>query len=202
MKVKDPTGRLARWALQLQQYDFEIIHCPGTQNGAADALSRRSYPPSIEHSPISLPVAAVWAPLSTSCQFAHSSTRRFRSFRHHYVPRKRQLCQTMTQKLDHCCSPLISYYLDEKRYFYVISGVRENVNNSRYVLKLSFLPLCATMFLSFMPRRPKQLDILVTLKTYEKVRQRYYWHGMFKDIEHWCRTCIDCAMRKAPSPPP
>ena len=36
------------------------------------------------------------------------------------------------------------------------------------------------------------------IKTYEKVRQRYYWHGMFKDIEHWCRTCIDCAMRKRP----
>ena len=40
MKVKDPTGRLARWALQLQQYEFEIIHRPGIQNGAADALSR------------------------------------------------------------------------------------------------------------------------------------------------------------------
>ena len=43
MKVKDPTGRLARWALQVQQYDFEIIHRPGRQNGAADALSRRDY---------------------------------------------------------------------------------------------------------------------------------------------------------------
>ena len=36
------------------------------------------------------------------------------------------------------------------------------------------------------------------IKTYEKVRQRYYWDGMCKDIEHWCRTCIDCAMRKHP----
>ena len=44
MYVKDATGRLARWALLLQQYDFEIIHRPGCQNGNADALSRRPYP--------------------------------------------------------------------------------------------------------------------------------------------------------------
>ena len=40
----DATGRLARWALLLQQYNFEIIHRPGCQNGNADALSRRPYP--------------------------------------------------------------------------------------------------------------------------------------------------------------
>ena len=44
MNVKDATGRLASWALLLQQYNFEIIHRPGCQNGNADALSRRSYP--------------------------------------------------------------------------------------------------------------------------------------------------------------
>ena len=44
MNVKDATGRLARWALFLQQYNFEISHRPGCQNGNADALSRRPYP--------------------------------------------------------------------------------------------------------------------------------------------------------------
>ena len=46
MNVKDATSRLARWALLLlnQQYNFDIIHRPGCQNGNADALSRRPYP--------------------------------------------------------------------------------------------------------------------------------------------------------------
>ena len=39
---------------------------------------------------------------------------------------------------------------------------------------------------------------LSTLKTYEKVRMRYFWNGMFKDIEHWCYSCIDYAMTKVP----
>jgi transposase InsO family protein len=33
-------GRLCRWALQLQSYDFEIIHRKGTSNLVPDALSR------------------------------------------------------------------------------------------------------------------------------------------------------------------
>lgn len=38
--IKDPIGRIARWAVRLQQYDFEVIHRPGKENVVADALSR------------------------------------------------------------------------------------------------------------------------------------------------------------------
>ena len=27
---------------------------------------------------------------------------------------------------------------------------------------------------------------------------RYYWYGMYKDVEHWVRSCVDCATRKTP----
>ena len=43
MNIKDATGRLARWSLLLQQYDFEIVYRPGKEHGNADSLSRRPY---------------------------------------------------------------------------------------------------------------------------------------------------------------
>ena len=62
MLVKDHTGRLARWALRLQQYDFEIIHRSCVANGNADALSRHVYsasPSAHEVSSLDLSVAVV-----------------------------------------------------------------------------------------------------------------------------------------------
>ena len=49
MNIREPTGRLARWALLLQQYDFEIVHRSGKSNGNADALSRREYDSLVLH---------------------------------------------------------------------------------------------------------------------------------------------------------
>ena len=43
MSIQDPTGNVARWALLIQQFDFNIVHRPCVTNGNAHALSRRSY---------------------------------------------------------------------------------------------------------------------------------------------------------------
>ena len=43
--TKDPSGKLGRWSIFLQEYDFQIKYKPGRAHGNADALSRREYPP-------------------------------------------------------------------------------------------------------------------------------------------------------------
>ena len=39
-KLKDPTGRLARWAVRLQPFDFDIVHRKGREMVVPDCLSR------------------------------------------------------------------------------------------------------------------------------------------------------------------
>ncbi|XP_038047480.1 uncharacterized protein K02A2.6-like [Patiria miniata] len=33
-------------------------------------------------------------------------------------------------------------------------------------------------------------------KTYHKVRQRYFWKSMYRDIDNWVRSCRSCSQRK------
>lgn len=38
--LKNPKGRLARWALELLEFDFKMLHRKGVQHHVPDALSR------------------------------------------------------------------------------------------------------------------------------------------------------------------
>ena len=195
MKVKDPTGRLARWALQLQQYDFDVLHRPGSSNGNADALSRRPYTSS--KSPVSTsPSVVVIDNVISSVQRLHTLQRQdadlsviIQYLEESQLPLDNSQARSLLLSID-------SYYLDENGIlFHLWSPGKRRVTSIR-----SQVVIPASL----------RYDVLVSchddptaghfgvLKTYEKIRARYYWHGMFKDIEHWCNTCVDCAMKKMP----
>lgn len=192
MNTKHETGRLARWALTLQEYDFEIVHRSGASNGNADALSRRSYH---EH------IAGIVSQEST-------------------LPLTRTLEQVkQLQKRDPDLGDLITYLETDK--------LPAQNNRARPLMLIQdqfYLDDNGLLFHIWMPSQPVRHAICYQLvipqalrfevllwghddvtaghlgvnKTYAKLRQRYYWRGMFRDIEHWCRSCTDCAMRKQP----
>ena len=47
--IHNATGRLGRWSILLQGYDFEIVHKSGSSHGNAVALSRRQYDSKVFH---------------------------------------------------------------------------------------------------------------------------------------------------------
>ena len=198
MRIKDPTGRLARWALQLQQYDFEIIHRAGTANGNADALSRRSYvaPLSVsQETPVKLPLGVIEPPCPPAATL-YTLQRQDPDL----VPIIQYL-ETAELPLDDSEARFLllqidSYYLDD-------NGILCHLwtPGKRHVQ-----PLCSQVVIPASLRHEvlsachdaPTASHFSTHKTYEKIRRRYFWHGMFKDVEHWCKTCVDCAMKKVP----
>ena len=49
MTIRDPAGKLARWSICMQAYDFEIIHRKGSNHANVDALSRPPLPVEINY---------------------------------------------------------------------------------------------------------------------------------------------------------
>jgi len=40
-RTAEPMPQLARWLTFIEQFDYEVVHRPGTKHGNADSLSRR-----------------------------------------------------------------------------------------------------------------------------------------------------------------
>ncbi len=49
--IQNEHGRLGRWSILFQSYDFDVQHLSGKSNVVADALSRRQYPDHDEATP-------------------------------------------------------------------------------------------------------------------------------------------------------
>ena len=186
MNVKDATGRLARWALLLQQYNFDIIHRPGCQNGNADALSRRPYP-------------------TTNLNALQQSDPDIDKIRE-----KQRKDPELSERMDYIQNDVLPsndakarrILLRSDSFYISQDGLLCHLDRSQKRARDSFSQLVVPQSMKY--------EILSNVhnhvagahfgvhKTFQKLKQRYWWSGMFKDVEHWCKSCVDCAMKKSP----
>ena len=173
MNVKDATGHLARWALLLQQYDFDDIHCPGCQNGNTDALLRCTDPN---------------ANLST-LQESDPNIDEIRE----------------KQQRDPDLSELIDYIQDEilprndaraRRILLRGDSFYIGQDDLSYHLDRNQTRSTRDMFSQLVVPQLMKYEILSSVhnyvtgahfgvhKTFQKLKQRYWWPSMFKDVEH------------------
>ena len=191
-----PTGKLARWALTIQELDLEIKHRSGKSNSNADALSRN-------------PVA----------QVNSVETLTFVDGEEEAIPRPEveqmaqvQAAQREDPELRVLCQYLESDVLptDEKE------ARRTVIESDRYELihgVLHYEPPAFIGRLCVVVPKSRRADLLheahancfaghfSAKKVYDRLRRHYWWKGMRADVYHFCRKCLVCASRKGPGRP-
>lgn len=182
--LKDPSGKLGRWALKLQEYDISIFYKSGKKHQAPDCLSRNpvSSDPSLSFPPLNV------IALTSSLDFA-SEQQRDKSLRQVFQCLKK--CpQTRNEKR------LTNIYKMECGILY-----RRNYDPQGAAL------------LYVVPKHLRG-DILRSLhddptaghmgffKTYMRVRHTFYWQGMYRDIFKYVASCLQCQRRKRPTTAP
>ncbi|UYV72148.1 K02A2.6-like, partial [Cordylochernes scorpioides] len=141
--LKDPSGRLPRWALRLQEYDITVIYKSGHKHKDADSLSRN-------------PLEG-YAPLQEVDMGAITR---------------------LDLPSEQLCDPDLARIMTSQR------------NSTEEVLEHLHDAPTAGGHLGF-------------LRTYDRIRRRFYWPGLYRSVKRYVGHCRECQRRKSiPQQPP
>lgn len=180
LTTSELSPRLARWALQLSDYDFTVEHTPGKHNLVADALSRAEQ------------VAAVET----------KDTKIENDMKH-------------AQSRDYYLGPIL-LYLEKNKFpvdisksnarmvkkdsenFQIVNGVLYRKNGAKLLLAIPSSQRKALLFAnheSLMSLHPG------VTKTMLKMKDKYWFPHMQKEVEKHVAECGSCQRRKSPKIP-
>lgn len=203
---KQPEGQIARWLQKLQEYNFSIIHRPGKQHSNADALSRipcrqcGQLPSEINQqiiqavqtsdlsfsicSSMELQVSQLEDPIiGPILKAKQADTRPDTS------PADNLLYRRLAQLWDQLC-------VRDGLLYRVFVGQDDQLDHFQLVV----------------PAKLRE-DVLDSLhggvagghlgheKTFNRVKERFYWPGYWNDTRDWCLACHQCSTRKSPTHP-
>ena len=166
-RLKDPQGRLGRWQLRLQQFDYKLIHRKGKDHIVPDFLSR-SVPVSVD----SIQSDAQNPPMTTDKWYLAMVKR----IEEH--PEKYPLWRVennILYKFIKPCFPALSSPSDEWK------PVVPKDQRSAVLQRCHDIPAAGHVGV---------------YKTYGKIRQDYYWPKMKADVVRYIKSCRGCAQNK------
>lgn len=227
----DAHPSLARWLIEWQNYDLEVVHIEGGKNKVADALSRagedtpldelKNVPElnDIAEFPVCLACTPA-KPIIVASDISSHVLLRISDDQNYLVD------IVAEQRKDRFLGAIISYLekgeipceVPEREHPEIILEAEQCVIGSDRTLR------CKVNSLTKLKRQyatqpiviPDSLKPLVFdyfhlsplcgghlnwRKTYQKCT-KYYWRHMFRDVYSWCRACSSCLMRNNPSPLP
>ncbi|KYB24698.1 hypothetical protein TcasGA2_TC031841 [Tribolium castaneum] len=181
--IKDPTGKLARWAIKLSEFRYTVVHRSGSKHKDADCLSRN-------------PVAEGNEADEVDCEEIPT-----------YLVEPDELRQLQLE--DDELMELITAVENDNdtnipigtrrraKNFSLIDGVLYK-KNTREVGRDHLLAIPKSLIgeILYNHHSDPLSGHLGTTKTLEKIRERYFWTGQQKDVEKFVRGCPDCQSRK------
>ena len=180
--LKEPRGRLARWMLFLNSYEFDIQYKPGVDIPHADALSRGR-----AERVMTTVLEPRWPPeVLREAQEKDPVIGRVL-----YLVRMGRECQGGQE------SKKVRHLLKQRKRLSVteqgVLVVRSPKGQLQVVLPAQFVREVLTTAHDAPVSGHLGMD-----KTMEKVRDRFYWSTLFNDVSRFCRTCVSCQNRKDP----
>ena len=220
--LKDPEGQLARWLTRLEQYNFKVQHRPGVKHGNADCLSRRPCQTDCRY------CCRREASSGSHCWAADVATGQDGVTPASADNDVSDCSNTLpvdvreAQRKDKDLAPLINWIEKGRR-----PSWDEVTNTSpttkRFWAQWDLLRLMDGVlmrawescdgknrrWLTIVPQSEKESIMgeahgSVTSghfgikKTLLRLRKRFYWVSMRRDVSEWCRVCEICAAKKGP----
>ncbi|GFV98197.1 retrovirus-related Pol polyprotein from transposon 17.6 [Trichonephila clavipes] len=186
LNLKSPTGRLARWALEIQSFNLKVQYIPGKANDVADMLSR---PVTQEESFCEV----------NNIMIADMPTRSFKDMR------ERRSLKIILKKIDSFESPLNTeeHANLTERGFLINQGVLYRyVPDADSTEAQLVIPTAERELIMQRHHKDRMAGYYGEDGTFQKIAKRYYWTGMKKYISDHIKKCPECARFKATNQKP
>ena len=190
LNLDNPTGRLARWGLKLMEYDFEVVTRPGRLHSVPDALSRlptknevvlaiKQMNPVIDRSGHELPSLEEFKEAYLNDEFCNTLIQYFKNSQKGNPPKEAE---------NVILEDGILYKLD-------IIPKGDIILGYRVIVPKDLVEDVLTYYHNAMPNGHQGI-----VKTFNKIREKYYWKGMQKDVYEFVSICDTCQRNKSKRP--